>query len=292
MILYHYTDVGALKAIIENEKIRLSSIAYLNDTKEAYEFIDIVCKKFIKSDDELEIFNGLFRCLTNSYKIYLVSFSAEPNKLSQWRGYCPQEEGVVIGFDFDKIKNVRIYGKNSESKDYTLEKSLSDSFPIGKDLFLTKCFYSKDDDKEAYDLIKACYDLIIKEINTLPGNHLSALKGSTPHLLPLVDTSIIPLLSATTKVLSCIKNKSFHEENEYRIVFKTCDGNLKPNFRNKKNMLIPYVYLEIDPKRLIKDVKIGPSQNQELAYYSIQRFLSVNNMKSNLTVSSVPFRSI
>ena len=42
--------------------------------------------------------------LKEDSEIFIASFSEEFDLLSQWRGYCPPNDGICIGFDKEIIK--------------------------------------------------------------------------------------------------------------------------------------------------------------------------------------------
>ena len=104
--LYHYTDAGALKGILENEEIWFTSMFHLNDPTELKYGWDIakgvIKEQFGEDNDRLnqvhEFFTSGFDGLSNKFG-YFASFSRKGDDLGQWRAYGDNACGVSIGIN-------------------------------------------------------------------------------------------------------------------------------------------------------------------------------------------------
>ncbi len=107
MTVYHYTDLNALKAIFEGRDsegeicptFRLTHYRFMND-REEYGLQRH--REFFRKEAESYPLatNLLLMSLEGSELIfppYVLSFSARPDKLSQWRAYASGRSGVAIG---------------------------------------------------------------------------------------------------------------------------------------------------------------------------------------------------
>jgi len=105
--LYHYTDAGGLKGIIENQEIWFTSYLHLNDPSELRFGMDIassVLREIGAAHGEPEKFfcnetNNLFRQMNvgGSLEYYIASFSSNRDELGQWRAYASNGHGYALG---------------------------------------------------------------------------------------------------------------------------------------------------------------------------------------------------
>ena len=107
-IIYHYCNVDAFKAIIQNKTLWLSSVYNLNDYKEIHWIKEKVSKKINEytnknNYDKFNNFNKLYD--EQQPTVYIASFSQGDDLLSQWRAYANDGYGVAIGFNANYFKN-------------------------------------------------------------------------------------------------------------------------------------------------------------------------------------------
>lgn len=94
---YHYTSFETLFKIIQSGKIRLSSLAGLNDKSE----IDLVNRYMgIKSSNP---YNYITMLYSNAHFIFCCS--EKKDDLNQWRLYGDNCMGVMLKFEIDKYSN-------------------------------------------------------------------------------------------------------------------------------------------------------------------------------------------
>ncbi len=105
-ILYHYTSQEGLLGIIENGEIWATDILYLNDEREFKLAFELACNllssRISAASQKAQALQNIRSLVTQVAKdrrnVYVSSFSAKGDLLSQWRGYCPQGMGYAIGF--------------------------------------------------------------------------------------------------------------------------------------------------------------------------------------------------
>jgi hypothetical protein len=107
--IFHYTDAGGFKGIIENDNIWLTERTHLNDPTElAYglKYALDRCDQHVDVNDRLaRVFfgsfqDGLARTL-NAVGAYVTSFSLGGNVLSQWRRYADDGRGFCLELNVD-----------------------------------------------------------------------------------------------------------------------------------------------------------------------------------------------
>ena len=105
-IIYHYCNVDAFKAIIQNKTLWLSSVYNLNDYKEIHWIKEKVLKKIKEytNKNNYEKFNSFIKLYENKQTtVYIASFSQGEDLLSQWKGYGQNGQGFSLGFDLTRI---------------------------------------------------------------------------------------------------------------------------------------------------------------------------------------------
>lgn len=102
---YHYTDAAGLLGIVQSGRLWATDIRFLNDPSEGTFFPErllalMASKPGGVSDTEQEIIKGIKKAIHNPrshYSTFCVSFSANGDLLSQWRGYGSFGKGYAVG---------------------------------------------------------------------------------------------------------------------------------------------------------------------------------------------------
>ena len=205
MNLYHYTDVSALKSMLEYGQMWLTDIRYLNDSNEYKEGEQIVCSvfqekaKLLPTADQTRILAQLDSFLSDSKDSYtfIGSFSRGEDLLSQWRGYCPRTGGYALQFQTDNLKSF--------------------GMPIQECVYL-------DNEKNA-------------SAETLFDMTTSEMKKKKPKKAHLFQT--------TWANVAKFKNSGFHEEKEIRAVIFQREDQGTARFRTRNSTIIPYLPIEL-----------------------------------------------
>jgi hypothetical protein len=270
--LCHYTGVGALKGIVNEEAIWATQSLYLNDYKELKHAAQILSNQLwhyeiSEDNDKIDFALGFKELLdhidTYAERVYIASFSSNENQLSQWRGYTPANKGVSITFNIEVIQ--RLVDENS-------------------DFFIVPCQYNKDETEKN---IENTLHNIFKEFkNEIKKNCVKELR-----------TFVFSKLSDLLLIFASIKTCDFVEENEWRLII------IKPpkysgddlNFRESNSMLIPYIKVKLNPnseERLFTFVLVGPSQPQNLLQSSISQFNRIKKFTYGLSSSGISYRDL
>lgn len=243
MSIYHYTDLNAVYAIIENHKIRMTDIRFLNDKTEylqglsilseacdnifnnttAYspEFISTVTEWLPLLITELSDFNYSDEC------IYVASFSRSPDTLSQWRSYG------MFALEIDDLELV------------------SQLNSAGIEFLECHYTYNLPDDIEAAEVLlheKALAHIYTQWLSDDPTNANATL--------------YVELKERVSVLATIFKHYCFAEEEEVRLVKVSKSEPEQIQFRVKNNIIIPYYEHEISPE-MITSVRIGPLENQD-----------------------------
>jgi hypothetical protein len=111
-VIYHYTDSGGLRGIIETGRLWLSDVFSMNDSSELNHgfliFLNALEVKAVSHNAQLfakRLWD--FRNRIGIEKIgnyFTCSFSKAGNDLGQWRAYADNGRGYVLGFDTTQLE--------------------------------------------------------------------------------------------------------------------------------------------------------------------------------------------
>lgn len=265
MNLFHYTDVSAIKAIVEFNKMRLTDMRYLNDSEEVSHATRLVLDdidsgkllhRLNKDYAELasEYVVGQFKALLENkfsgHPIYSLSFSEAGDLLSQWRSYG----SYCLEIDTDKW-----------------------------DCYLTRCIYESDQVK------RRLFTPTVDALRAV-GRDLRDYAGRLEYI---GTESYMDLI----KEIASVKHPGFSEEREWRLLIDERSqhvGNVQ--YRVRSDMLIPFVEVPI-PLECVVAVHIGPMKYQDMAYVSMHEFITALSRHRNLGTtinvvrSAIPYRA-
>lgn len=255
--LYHYTSIGSLFSILQNETIRLTDYRFLNDTKELSYALDWLkdClapkaeeefgKKVLTAIGNIEhgkmeriksVGGGspyMQRCLCDIH-YYVLSLSRRYDELPMWRMYA--KDGCCIKFNSQKLKEF-FYG----FRDANLGKGLMN--PV--------------DGEIQYEINEELKNSIIFHYN---------------------QKNELMLYDDIVRFCLLFKSPSFSFEHEYRMGIPFEDQYLGENcskeFSLSGTTIRPQLELKNFPIRdIIEDITISPFVTSELTKIGIQELL-------------------
>lgn len=109
--LYHYTNTDAAINILENGEFWLTHVKYFNDRKEYHDGVELILEILGRRAKDLgeelsSELRGIFlheQWLDKPLNVAILSFSAQRDLLSQWRGYTRFASGISLCFDTNKL---------------------------------------------------------------------------------------------------------------------------------------------------------------------------------------------
>lgn len=274
MRLFHYTDVSAVKSILEKEKMWLTDVRYLNDSEEMHNgismLVDYMKHRVGNFTHPHEFFEDAANYIESGLvgkagygienrPVFIGSFSRAGDLLSQWRAYG----SYAIELDADYIPQVLsacVYDRDKKLN-HASNAALLSLIAISKDMAINSGFLGADGYEAFSDIVG---------------------------------------------MVATLKHESFSEEEEIRIVLghdidpEVQDG-LEVKFRTRGNILIPYVEADL-PFESIRAIHVGPMRDQELAYISMKAMVEKmhlerpptvqsHNHKIDVVKSAIPYRA-
>ncbi|MEP2774434.1 MAG: DUF2971 domain-containing protein [Luteolibacter sp.] len=198
--------------------------------------------------------------------VFVISFSEEPDLLSQWRGYTPKNCGYSIGFDSPTLEDI--------------------GWEIDR-MTLVKCVYTESAKAELIDDLLNSYLSHWREASRIIE---TGEEWNTPSI---ADSFAVRVAFAA----SAMKDETFSEEREWRLV--GANPKRRPlNFRDGSSFLIPYVKFHwggpkaVPPCQPIVAITVGPGPNQDLALKAVKMLLNANQIQEiEPTRSEIPYRT-
>ncbi len=260
--LFHYTTPQGLIGIFTHNELWASDIFSLNDAEEFIRGIEIARKIIDNLYDSasdadkkkrIERFKKDLAHIGPSQNIstLVCSFSEAGDQLSQWRAYC-QGGGYAIGFPFEG-----------------LTKAIE-----GQDFILAQCIY--DPAKQESEVRKLIGKIVVPWVENPEKHKKKNPWASESDIGCGISNQLIWDLHG---LCSTMKNTSFLEEREWRIINKTkSNWHTKLCFRHKKGLAVPYVKIALpdtDNRDFWHQVEVivGPTPYPEESKTYVRRLL-------------------
>ena len=256
--LYHYTSGEALIEIIDSQYLFATERSYLNDPQEfswglkrlQATLNDNVMKNY-SSDFVVQMNIALDELQNSKERLFVLSLSANPDLLSQWRAYADDGKGVAIGLDANVIRSRAGFHEFVWGSD-NLEK-MPKKFCFTYHLF--PVVYSQSD----------LNDFQIKFLNAahVYWENLNNLGISMSDVLLLFNHFIQYRIR---EFLLSFKNPGYKEECEWRIVTAASASSEKISYRYGPFGVTPYVKVNLSAKNdlpnfklPITEIQVGPN---------------------------------
>lgn len=264
--LYHYTSAAGLLGIVESKSLWASGIQYLNDTTE-YKHAASIVQDLLRRrlENERGPWNDLYRLLLRGDSIYLDntvfvgSLSEAKDRLSQWRAYCATGGGFSIGFDREVVE------RQATKQDFCLLKCEYD--PVKQRAIC---------DELISDGCRAAEEAVARYFQSPPPHEESKETIQTIGLWHR-------LIESCMRIAPALKNPSFEEEREWRLVRGPFDDpDCEVRFRTGKYAVIPYrefALADVDSPLEIEEIVIGPNPDPTQARKSVEYLLKTRNVR-------------
>ena len=321
--VYHFTDTGGFKGVIEKAALWATDFRYLNDSGELVytwaAFVERLEQLAAQPGDDaqpyrvqLEAINLLKArdLLEFDDAMFVACFTELSDEVTQWTGYGDKGRGLALGFDSERIRSLKVpqyyHGLGGQLR--PVIATIGGGPDSGKQqeltwgAFLQKVEYG---DTARDRVVGWLIDWVKKtaEMTDDPKTHLFNCISQTHamvHRLPMV------------------KRKTWEYEQEHRITItehfggrsfsyrKAVDSLGQPfsafaqgaletvdvKFRHGEfTMFKPYVELPFDREALVK-VVTGPAAKHQLVHATVRRILDRNGFRhTKIEESKSPFQA-
>jgi hypothetical protein len=291
-VVYHYTSMDTLLKIVETRSIWATNINYLNDVLERKHCLASVRSRLSSADGKtsfgpIEEDQGEKEERDSIRSLpFVASFSGARDSLTQWRSYCPQGNGVCIGFRTESLNNAFLIPSRSEPGDEIW-------IEFGAVIYL--------DPSDTFAV-----DTMIRQAL----NKATESKAAHPDYTEVGFSRDLWFWSAIDEFASRTKHISFAAEREFRLVVGGESGTLGMRYRTSRSTLVPFVLMGLpDPNGFlvwhptprfqipdlpqpyfIDNVTIGPTPHPELSMDSLRSLFEDANRNVLVHSSEVPYR--
>ncbi len=273
-VLHHYTDQSGFKGIATTRTLWASELRFLNDEAEFTYTIDMISNHLqdlaatFAGPGEDQMLHEWRRALdtTNKVPVYSISFSRNPDQLSQWRAYG-RGAGYSIGI------RPRLL----------MQATMSFVHPGA----CLRCIYKVDEQKAVLS------DAITFLVNKFRSRPVPAAPDDVAHRMGFE----VEFFTTALLLAACFKHQTFVEENEWRFVFRQgTPDKVVPHrdFRPAGRLLAPYLAIPLDksgPLPRLDRVIVGPNPHKDLSLYSARALLEQNGWACDtVELSTIPYR--
>jgi hypothetical protein len=281
--LWHYTSTEGFHGIVTSGTFFATDLRFLNDRRE-FVHLKAIAESVInevpdhktggtKVRDAMKVLcdKAFDRSLGKIHlEIFVASFSAAEDQLSQWRGYSSGTSGVCIGFDLESFRPPKNLG------------ILASFAPCVYDTALQR------------ELVVSTLQPFRNEIEgNLDKIHGSGLDAGAP--ASQFYQAATRLFVALWTIAALSKDPSFREEAEWRLVLplqpdRQPPPDNPPKFRIRTTTLIPYIAHPNPPRKPlpIVDVILGPGSHEH-SVAAVEAFLKSNGINVTPRQSTVPY---
>lgn len=269
-ILYHYTTADGLFSMLQSGHMWATDSRYMNDPTElryATSMLREVMAEELKGKQGGEVADWLKWILDEQdaeARVYLASFCADGDLLSQWRAYGAFGGGYALGFD-------------------------------------PSCLYGRQKyEKRPYRILrKVIYDAELQR-RIVRGWLTDLVSKKT---VPQRNALMRDFLNFLSECLSTFKDPGYREEAEWRLIQfgrdETRTWTWPTKFRARAGQVVPYADLDLSKSRKPYSGKLplrvivhGPTLNPERAMRSLQLFCASRGFNADildLRASKIPF---
>lgn len=275
-LLYHYTDVVGLIGICTSASLRATNLRFMNDAQELSHGWKLMrqvlgeAEAKAKGPAQVELIEELGQIMSTPYggypDFYSVSFSADGDLLSQWRGYGSDGGGYAVGFD------------TADLASFSAQTS-------GPRRVLNRVIY--DEELQLQILHRTAEAMLELFAQVEPGD-------------PLLTTLRAQTFAALGQLVGfafAFKDPAWAEEREWRVVRAVSDNELHGvRFRpGTGGVAVPFISIGPDGGSVgdlpIRQIVQGPTTSPDIAAESVKILLATNGYTDvEVKASSIPLR--
>lgn len=308
--LWHYTSVQGFHSIVTSKRIFATDIRFLNDRKEFIHAREVATEivadapelgsNFFPLREQLAkavdlAFGGQLHA--DHLQMFVASFSASEDQLSQWRGYSHGSSGVSLAFQLSALRP-----------------------PSGLGILVSfaPCVYKPADKKallsdvlshfmkESQGYWDAGFQAFVEYNGARPlANNPTAVAELVRKIEAAADfrsrlaSALVKTRGDLLRIAALLKDESFHEENEWRLVLPVSveKENMQnpPRFRAGNTTLVPYIAYPFPNSTSatlpLVDVILGPGSHPSATQAALA-FLKSEGIKILPRESKVPYRPL
>jgi hypothetical protein len=285
--LFHYTSGDSFLSIINSQRMLATERSYLNDPQEFQWGFGAIQARLASQGskytaDFLEQTHAAITEKTfDNLRLFVLSLSANPDLLSQWRAYAAEGTGFAIGLDGAALRDRAGFGE-TVLKEIDLDKLPNDFVYC---YHLLPVVYEKSRQQEVLDgFLDAAYAFWLGIKDKRSFESLQLFRMTFEH--------------RAKELIISLKNPGYKEECEWRIVAAVHKNSKKIEYRNGRFGITPYVTLNLSrrgdlPRFRLPITKIwaGPNSPTKANPRGVEMLCENRSIQVPLLFSEIEYRS-
>lgn len=224
-ILYHYTTVDSVKAILKSRTWFIKQKGFMNDHKELFytiELVKTILTELKATPDEINVFDKIFKT-TPIGDTYIWSFTENKASQTLFGNYSVNSNGIALGLNSSQIEK-ELFTHFSHGKDSSEFFTNGDAYS-----FALKVVYDEKIQRESLEPIVKEWMLAYRGLKAMPKDR---------------EVILTNCLTTISFFALCFKNPLLRQEEEIRFVI-TYNGEVNKNYSEKTIDGVPYVTCEV-----------------------------------------------
>jgi len=285
--LFHYTSSDSFLAIINSQCMLATERSYLNDPQEFGWGFDALrallsSERSKYSADFLEQSQtALSEKAQDDLRLFVLSLSANPDLLSQWRAYAAEGTGLAIGLDGAALRDRAGFGETVLG-DIDLDNLPSDFVFC---YHLLPVVYERSQQEEVLDGFLAAAHAF-----------WMGIEDQRDHALQQVFRMLFQ--HRAKELLISLKNPGYREECEWRIVATVHKNSKKIQYRNRRFGITPYVRLNLSRRADLPQFSLpitrlwaGPNSPAKRTPRGLEMLCESKGLQVPLAFSEIEYRT-
>jgi hypothetical protein len=260
--VYHYTTAGGFAGILEQKAIRATNFSFLNDPTEVKYGKNVVESEIATLSRGVSPFFQKFLgdlsrhpTIKTPAEVYVTSFSALDDDLSQWRAYGTSSlERYAIGFDAPTLIN-QVTGMSNA-------------------MYAKVLYKPHDQTARVSSLLRKAIELI---------------QSDSP---VRIDIQVYAAVTAMhlVRLMPILKDPAFAREEEWRVIMWHRKEDVPPSIDASRGILRPYLLFGFGETLPVVDVNIMAPTRQDAALKATKILLQANGLATvEARRSAIPF---
>jgi hypothetical protein len=271
--LYHYTGQEGLLGIVTSGTLWATNIVYLNDATEFHRPLSMLRDR-VKEELERREYEAKHFSTRNAAWAGTAEGLASRLKLLRGKLTKVRDTAICVACfceDGDLLSQWRGYSGRGYGYSLGFKSALLKEKTAGAGFLLGECIYEPERQQKIVD----------ESLEYL-------LRPSAPD----DEKGVVQELLGVLRFLAFFKDRSFRQEQEWRLI----SGHRVPvnevKFRSASSMIIPYINIEIGAGKnsFINHVYVGPCPHMDLSIGCVRQLLFQKDITVQVDESAIPFR--
>jgi hypothetical protein len=271
--LHHYTSQDGLLGIVGSGMLWATNILYMNDATEFHRPLSMLRER-LSAELESRENEARYYAMRNAARAAAAEGFAQRLKLLRGKLNKVRDTAICVACfceDGDLLSQWRGYSGRGYGYSLGFNSALLKEQTTASGFILGKCIYRPERQQKIVD----------ESLEYL-------LRSSAPN----DEKSLTQELLGVLRFMAFFKDKSFRQEQEWRLISGHRVSVREVNFRSANSMIIPYISVEIrrGEKSCIQHVYVGPRPHMNLSIGSVRQMLLQKEIAAEVERSIIPFR--